>query len=111
MDDTSYEGTLKLFRIRPDVFDYWTMEIKKCVGQELARAGIYPPDRYIRKTWNGQGIWNPIPHIIPWGNFGLLERFIVAAAICWLPHELYLEAYVLFPKEFAAPVSEDHPLG
>jgi len=56
VEDTSYQGTLKLLRIRPDVFDYWTMEIKRTVGEELARAGIYPPDRYFRKTWNGQGI-------------------------------------------------------
>ena len=53
VDDTSYQGTLKLLRIRPGVFEYWSMEIKKHVGKELARAGIYPPDRYFRKPWKG----------------------------------------------------------
>ncbi len=48
MEDTSYQGTLKLLRIRPDVFDYWSRGIKEHVGKELARAGIYPPDRYFR---------------------------------------------------------------
>ena len=55
VDDTSYQGTLKLLRIRPGVFEYWSMEIRKCVGQELARRGIYPPDRYFRGPSNGQG--------------------------------------------------------
>ena len=49
VDDVSYRGTLRLLRIRPGVFDYWSMEIKKCVGEELDRAGIYPPDRYFRE--------------------------------------------------------------
>ena len=57
--DVEYKRCLRLFKqffnVRQDVFDQWTIEVKKSVGRELERVGLYPVDRYFNEVLTGIG--------------------------------------------------------
>ena len=50
--DLYYVGTMEYrvaiaaLGVRPGTFDYWAQEIKRAVGPELERAGLFPPRSY-----------------------------------------------------------------
>lgn len=41
-----YKRAIRLVGISEGTFDYWTKEVKKSVGRECARIGLFPPARY-----------------------------------------------------------------
>jgi hypothetical protein len=43
-----YRRAIALVGVPSGTFDYWTQEVKKSVGRELDRAGVFPPGRYFR---------------------------------------------------------------
>jgi hypothetical protein len=44
-----YRVVIHSLKISPGTMDYWTAEIKKAVGPELARSGLFPPRKYFRE--------------------------------------------------------------
>ena len=47
---TPLREAIRQLRVRPGTFDWWASEIKKTVGRELRRRGLYPPRRYRERT-------------------------------------------------------------
>jgi hypothetical protein len=43
-----YKRAISLVGVSEGTFDYWFKEVKKAVGKECGRAGIFPPGRYFR---------------------------------------------------------------
>jgi hypothetical protein len=43
-----YKRAVALVGVSEGTFDYWFKEVKKAVGKECTRAGIFPPGRYFR---------------------------------------------------------------
>jgi hypothetical protein len=48
-DGVPYQQAMDQLDISPGTFDYWAQEIKKTVGAELRRRGLYPPSVYFRE--------------------------------------------------------------
>ena len=46
---TPYADSIQILKVKHGTFDYWTQEIKREVGEELMRRGVYPPRRYFRE--------------------------------------------------------------
>jgi hypothetical protein len=45
-----YRRAIYLVGVPAGTFDWWMQQIKRDVGLELDRAGLYPPARYFRQT-------------------------------------------------------------
>ncbi len=45
-----YRRAITLVGVAEGTFDWWTQQVKKTVGRELARAGLYPPSKYFRPS-------------------------------------------------------------
>jgi hypothetical protein len=43
-----YRRAIKLVGVAEGTFDYWYREVKRSVGTEFSRTGLYPPSRYFR---------------------------------------------------------------
>ena len=41
-----YRRAARLVGVAEDTFDYWYKEVKRTIGREFSRAGLYPPWRY-----------------------------------------------------------------
>lgn len=50
-----YPRALALSGVGERTFDWWISEIKKSVGRELTRAGLYPPAKYFRSNDSAAG--------------------------------------------------------
>ncbi len=44
-----YRVAMRRLGLRPGTFDWWCAEIKKAVGAELARVGLFPLGRYFHE--------------------------------------------------------------
>ena len=44
----SYRCAISLVGVPEGTFDWWTQEVKKAVGRELERSGLYPPSQYFK---------------------------------------------------------------
>ena len=44
-----YRRAIALTGVAEGTFDYWMQEVKRAVGRELARTGLFPPSRYFRE--------------------------------------------------------------
>lgn len=45
-----YRRAMVLVGVPEGTFDWWLQEVKKTVGRELSRTGLYPPSRYFRNA-------------------------------------------------------------
>ncbi|MGH9747464.1 MAG: hypothetical protein ACRD59_15320 [Candidatus Acidiferrales bacterium] len=43
-----YRRAISLVGVAEGTFDYWMAEVKRAVGRELSRTGLFPPSRYFR---------------------------------------------------------------
>ena len=43
-----YRRAIALVGVAPGTFDWWLSEVKKTLGREFDRAGLFPPGRYFR---------------------------------------------------------------
>ena len=41
-----YRQAIALVGVAPGTFDYWMAEVKRAVGRECSRTGLFPPARY-----------------------------------------------------------------
>jgi hypothetical protein len=41
-----YRRAITLVGVAPGTFDYWTQEVKRAIGCECSRTGLFPPSRY-----------------------------------------------------------------
>ncbi len=48
LDGTEYKHAIALVGVPVSTFDWWCWEIKKAVGREFARRGVFPPGRYFK---------------------------------------------------------------
>ncbi len=44
-----YRRAITLVGVSAGTFDYWVSEVKKALGREFDRAGLFPPGRYFRR--------------------------------------------------------------
>ncbi|MGH9714099.1 MAG: hypothetical protein ACRD5M_12450 [Candidatus Acidiferrales bacterium] len=44
--DVEYRRAVSLVGVAPGTFDYWSREVKRAVGREFSRTGLFPPSRY-----------------------------------------------------------------
>jgi DNA-directed RNA polymerase specialized sigma24 family protein len=49
---TPYTKAIKLMKVKAGTFDWWAAEVKKTVGRELAKSGLFPPHRYGKRWTN-----------------------------------------------------------
>ena len=47
---TEYRRAIALVGVAEGTFDFWYSEIKRALGAEFARTGLYPPSRYFRSV-------------------------------------------------------------
>jgi hypothetical protein len=45
---TEYRPAIAAVGVAAGTFDYWYREVKRTVGAEFSRTGLYPPSRYFR---------------------------------------------------------------
>jgi hypothetical protein len=43
-----YRNAIPLVGVAAGTFDYWAQEVKRAVGGEFSRTGLFPPGRYFR---------------------------------------------------------------
>ena len=43
---TEYRRAIRLVGVAEGTFDYWYREVKRALGAEFSRTGLYPPSRY-----------------------------------------------------------------
>jgi hypothetical protein len=48
-----YREAIRQLRVKPGTFDRWMWEVRRTVGRELARRGIYPPHSYFKERSYG----------------------------------------------------------
>jgi hypothetical protein len=41
-----YRRAIRLVGVAEGTFDYWYREVKRAIGAEFSRTGLYPPSRY-----------------------------------------------------------------
>ena len=41
-----YRRAITLVGVAPGTFDYWTQEVKRAIGRDCSRTGLFPPSRY-----------------------------------------------------------------
>jgi hypothetical protein len=42
-----YRRAVRLVGVAECTFDYWYREVKRSIGAEFSRSGLYPPSRYL----------------------------------------------------------------
>jgi hypothetical protein len=50
VEGVPYQEAIKTLHVKPGTVDRWFYEIKRLVGNELARCGLYPVSQYGRRT-------------------------------------------------------------
>lgn len=48
LHSVEYRRAISLVGVAEGTFDYWMSQIKKAVGSEFSRTGLFPPWRYFR---------------------------------------------------------------
>jgi hypothetical protein len=48
LQGVEYRRAITLVGVAPGTFDYWSGEVKKAVGRECSRTGLFPPSKYFR---------------------------------------------------------------
>lgn len=48
MHSVEYKRAISLVGVAESTFDYWLGEVKRALGREFARKGLFPPWRYFR---------------------------------------------------------------
>ena len=46
LQGVEYRRAIPLVGVAPGTFDYWSREVKKAVGRECLRTGLFPPSKY-----------------------------------------------------------------
>ena len=46
LGSVEYRAAIRLTGVAEGTFDYWYREVKRALGAEFSRAGLYPPARY-----------------------------------------------------------------
>jgi len=46
--DVEYRWAVKQVGVAPGTFDYWFREVKRAIGAEFSRTGLFPPTRYFQ---------------------------------------------------------------
>jgi hypothetical protein len=46
LHEMEYRRAIRLVGVSEGTFDYWYREVKRALGREFSRTGIYPPARY-----------------------------------------------------------------
>ena len=46
LQGVEYRRAITLVGVAPGTFDYWAREVKRAVGRECLRTGLFPPSRY-----------------------------------------------------------------
>jgi hypothetical protein len=46
LGDTEYRSAIRLVGVAEGTFDYWHQEVKRALGAEFSRTGLFPPSRY-----------------------------------------------------------------
>lgn len=46
LDSIEYRRAIALVGVAEGTFDYWLQEVKRTVGREFSRTGLFPPGRY-----------------------------------------------------------------
>jgi hypothetical protein len=47
---TEYRRAISLVGVAEGTFDYWYREVKRALGTEFSRTGLYPPSRYFHPS-------------------------------------------------------------
>jgi len=47
LQGVEYRRAITLVGVAPGTFDYWAREVKRTVGRECLRTGLFPPSRYL----------------------------------------------------------------
>jgi hypothetical protein len=50
LDGVPYRIAIRVLKLKPGTFDRWCYEVRRSVGKELARAGLFPPRHYGLRT-------------------------------------------------------------
>jgi hypothetical protein len=48
LHSVEYKRAISLVGVAEGTFDYWLNEVKRALGREFARTGLFPPWRYFR---------------------------------------------------------------
>jgi len=48
LSDVEYRRAITLVGVAAGTFDYWLGEVKRTLGREYSRTGLFPPSRYFR---------------------------------------------------------------
>ena len=48
VNGTEYDKARSAVGVSEGTFDYWYQEVKKAVGAEFSRTGLYPPSKYFQ---------------------------------------------------------------
>ncbi len=48
LSEVDYKRAVKLVGVSENTFEYWASQVKKAVGRECARVGLFPPQEYFR---------------------------------------------------------------
>jgi len=43
-----YRGAIGLVGVPSGTFDWWTQQVKRTVGREFQRAGLFPPRKWLK---------------------------------------------------------------
>ena len=46
VEGTQYRQAIRLVGVAEGTFDYWYREVKRALGPEFSRTGLFPPSRY-----------------------------------------------------------------
>jgi hypothetical protein len=46
LQGTAYRQAITMVGVAPGTFDYWTQEVKRSIGRDCSRTGLFPPSRY-----------------------------------------------------------------
>jgi hypothetical protein len=49
LHETEYRAAIRLVGVAEGTFDYWYAEVKRAVGSEFSRTGLFPPWRYFNR--------------------------------------------------------------
>lgn len=50
LEGVEYRRAISLVGVAEGTFDYWFREVKRAVGAEFSRTGLFPPSRYFQAT-------------------------------------------------------------
>lgn len=53
LQGVEYRRAITLVGVAEGTFDYWFAEVKRAVGREFSRTGLFPPSRYFQLHRNG----------------------------------------------------------